>query len=90
MNFSVADMVYLLSKHLSAMCSSANTIQARMTKVILDRLRCETFLAHTMPEAVEQMQMVQFDIIVMDGYSFRLVCLISEGNSTNTTISLNL
>ena len=46
--------VYLFSKHLLVICASDNLTQARMmkVKVLLDRLRCEAYLAYTMAEAV--------------------------------------
>ena len=67
--------VHLFSKHLLVICASDNMTQARMmkVKVLLDRLRCEAYLAYTMAEAVGQMHTMEFDIIAMNGYSFRLV-----------------
>ena len=45
---------HLFSDHLRVIRASDNMTQARMmkVKVLLDRLRCEAYLAYTMAEAV--------------------------------------
>jgi len=52
---------------------SANMAQGRITKILLERFGCEAYITYTLAEAVEQIQTVLFDMVVLDGYSFRTV-----------------
>jgi len=47
--------------------------QGRITKILLERFGCEAYITYTLAEAVEQIQTVLFDMVVLDGYSFRTV-----------------
>jgi len=48
-------------------------MQSRLLKILLERLCCETYIASTVVEAVDKITNVLFDIIIVDGFSFREV-----------------